>query len=117
MPHAHPGQGGSDLPGATWESNRGRREGQEASQNQEDPEKNEQMEKPSRFHCAITQATVFPTSHQACAHRHKRVCVCVCVCVHACLVVQSCLTLCYPMDCTCQAPLSMGFSRQEYWSE
>ena len=28
MPHAHPGQGGSDLPGATWESNRGRREGQ-----------------------------------------------------------------------------------------
>ena len=50
MPHAHPGQGGSDLPGATWESNRGRREGQEASQNQEDPEKNEQMEKPARFH-------------------------------------------------------------------
>ena len=21
-----------------------------------------------------------------------------------------------PMDCSCQAPLSMGFSRQEYWS-
>ena len=26
------------------------------------------------------------------------------------------LTLCNPMDCiACQAPLSMGFSRQEYW--
>ena len=31
------------------------------------------------------------------------------------LVVQSCLTLCDPMDC--HAPLSMGFSRQKYWSE
>ena len=30
---------------------------------------------------------------------------------------QSCLTLCDPMDyIACQAPLSMGFSRQEYWS-
>ena len=34
--------------------------------------------------------------------------VCVCVCT------QSCLTVCDPMDC--QAPLSMEFSRQEYWS-
>ena len=25
-------------------------------------------------------------------------------------------TLYSPMNCTCQAPLSMGFSRQEYWS-
>ena len=32
-------------------------------------------------------------------------------------VAQSCLTLCDPMDCSCQAPLPMGFSRQEYWSE
>ena len=31
-------------------------------------------------------------------------------------VAKSCLTLCDPMDCSCQAPLSMGFSRQEYWS-
>ena len=30
-------------------------------------------------------------------------------------VAQSCLTLRNPMDCS-QAPLSMGFSRQEYWS-
>ena len=36
--------------------------------------------------------------------------VCVCACTHT----QSCLTLCDPMDC--QAPLSMEFSRQEYWS-
>ena len=29
---------------------------------------------------------------------------------------QSCPSLCDPMDCiACQAPLSMGFSRQEYW--
>ena len=27
------------------------------------------------------------------------------------------LTLCDPMDYSYQAPLSMGFSRQEYWSE
>ena len=32
-------------------------------------------------------------------------------------VTQSCLTLCDPMDSVaCQAPQSMGFSRQEYWS-
>ena len=31
-------------------------------------------------------------------------------------VTQSCLTLCDPMDCSRQAPLSMEFSRQEYCS-
>ena len=32
-------------------------------------------------------------------------------------VAQSCLTLCNPVNCIAhQAPLSMGFSRQEYWS-
>ena len=30
--------------------------------------------------------------------------------------VQSCLTLCDPMDSSPQAPLFIGFSRQEYWS-
>ena len=31
--------------------------------------------------------------------------------------MQSCPTLCNPMDCiACQAPLCMEFSRQEYWS-
>ena len=31
-------------------------------------------------------------------------------------VTQSCPTLSDPMDCSLQAPPSMGFSRQEYWS-
>ena len=31
-------------------------------------------------------------------------------------VAQSCLTLSDPMDCSPPAPLSLGFSRQEYWS-
>ena len=30
--------------------------------------------------------------------------------------LQSCLTLCNPMDCSPQAPLSPGFSRPDYWS-
>ena len=37
------------------------------------------------------------------------------LCVHE-KSLQSCLTLCNPMDYSHQAPLSMGFSRQEYWS-
>ena len=32
------------------------------------------------------------------------------------LFAQSCPTLCSPMTAALQAPLSMGFSRQEYWS-
>ena len=31
-------------------------------------------------------------------------------------VTQSCPTFCNPMDYTCQAPPSMRFSRQDYWS-
>ena len=31
-------------------------------------------------------------------------------------LLQSCPTLCVPMDCSRQIPLSVGFSRQEYWS-
>ena len=30
--------------------------------------------------------------------------------------LQSCLTLCNPIDSSPLAPLSLGFSRQEYWS-
>ena len=30
--------------------------------------------------------------------------------------LQSCPTLCDPVDGSHQAPASMGFSRQEYWS-
>ena len=43
-----------------------------------------------------------------------RVCVYVCVCVAKWL--QLCLTVCNPMDCSPPGPLSMGFSRQDYWS-
>ena len=32
------------------------------------------------------------------------------------LVAQSCLILCDPWTVVHRAPLSMGFSRQEYWS-
>ena len=35
-------------------------------------------------------------------------------CVNLC--TQLCSTFCNPMTVACQAPLSMGFSRQEYWS-
>ena len=31
-------------------------------------------------------------------------------------LLQSCLTLCNPMDCSPPDPLFMGFSGQEYWS-
>ena len=46
-----------------------------------------------------------------------RVCVCVraCMCVCVC-VAQSCVTLCDSQTAVFQAPLSMGFPRQEYWS-
>ena len=33
-----------------------------------------------------------------------------------CSVTQSCLTLCSLVDYSCQAHLSMEFSRQDYWS-
>ena len=38
------------------------------------------------------------------------------MCCVLCLVAQSCLTLCDPWPVAFQAPLSMGFSRQESWS-
>ena len=45
------------------------------------------------------------------------VCVCVCVCVWARARAKSCLTLCDQWTVGCPAPLSMAFSRQEYWSQ
>ena len=33
------------------------------------------------------------------------------------LVAKSCLILVTPWTAACQAPLNIGFSRQEYWSE
>ena len=39
-----------------------------------------------------------------------------CLAMPVCVLLQSCLTLCHPMDCiACQAPMFMGFFRQEYW--
>ena len=38
-------------------------------------------------------------------------------CVPCCLVTKSCLTLCDPMTVAHQAPLSLGFPRQEHRSE
>ena len=37
-------------------------------------------------------------------------------CVLRAKSLRSCLTLCNPWTVACQTPLSMGFSRQEYWS-
>ena len=37
-------------------------------------------------------------------------------CMHECLVAQSRPTLSTPWTAACHAPLSMGLSRQEYWS-
>ena len=45
-------------------------------------------------------------------------CVYVCVCAHSCVHVLICLRLfATPWIVAHQAPLSMEFSRQEYWSE
>ena len=45
------------------------------------------------------------------------VCVCVCVCVYECTCVLGCVQLfATPWTVAHQAPLSMGFHRQEYWS-
>ena len=38
------------------------------------------------------------------------------LCARTCLVIQSWMTLGTPRTVACPAPLSMGFSRQEYWS-
>ena len=47
-------------------------------------------------------------------------CVCVCVYTYMCagagLDTKLYLTLTTPCTIACQAPLSVGFSRQEYWS-
>ena len=47
--------------------------------------------------------------------QYGHVCVCVCVCTHAQLL--SCVQLfAIPWTVAFQSPLSMGFSRQEYWN-
>ena len=56
------------------------------------------------------KCSVTGTNHNLFIQLPINVCVCVCM-----LVCQSCPTLCNPMDCSHQAPLSMAFSRQEHW--
>ena len=53
-----------------------------------------------------------PVISEPAAHSWFQVCVCVCVC--ACVHALSRVWLCDPLDY--QAPLSVEFSRQEYWS-
>ena len=38
------------------------------------------------------------------------------ICLLLFSVAQLCLRLCHPVSVGCQAPLSMGFPRQKYWS-
>ena len=67
-----------------------------------------------RHHClSLCSAPFFPRL-KAVLQWPTCIFVCVCVCVCVCSVAQLCPTLWDPMDY--QAPLSMGFSRQEYWS-
>ena len=46
----------------------------------------------------------------------KCVCMCVCVCVCVCYLLSCVWLVVTPWTVTCQAPLSMKFSKQEYWS-
>ena len=70
-----------------------------------------------------------PGRHGSPQTKQDSVCVCVCVCTHVyflpfledhiggCgLVAKSCPTLAIPWTVACQAPLSMVFSRWEYWN-
>ena len=63
--------------------------------------------------CAIILYQALPLLWRYSLSLSLCVCVCACVCV---LAAQSCPTLCNPMDCSPQVPLSMEFSWQEYWS-
>ena len=58
------------------------------------------------------------TARQTCLYHYgiKRLGVCVCVCVHVHAHVLSHVQLCDLWTVAHQAPPSMGFSRQEYWS-
>ena len=55
------------------------------------------------------------TIYQSQMHRDLVTGVCVCVCVGGCVLSRVRLFV-NPQTVACQAPLSMGFSKQEYWS-
>ena len=63
-----------------------------------------------------------PSSRSPQGHFLASMCICVCVCVHACTCMCVCMLsrvqlFATPWAIAHQAPLSMEFSRQEYWSE
>ena len=61
---------------------------------------------------SLHDTIIRPLGHSRSRVQDKQGNVCVIM-----LVIQSCPTLCDPMDCTVrQALLSMGFPRQGYWS-
>ena len=75
---------------------------------------------PSSFVHGISQASVlewvaisFSRGSSQPRDRTQGLLHCCCCC---CKSLQSCLTLCDPIDGSHQAPPSLGFSRQEHWS-
>ena len=70
--------------------------------------------------CVRCVCMIYILSHWGSPVWYIYVCVCVCVCVGGCgyggLVAKLCSTLVTPWTVAFQAPLSVGFSRQEYWS-
>ena len=71
----------------------------------------------SVFHCKVFFALLEDYYQLAVDFGKLGLIVCVCVCVCACTRALSHLQLFVtPWTVVCQAPLSLGFSRQEYWS-
>ena len=68
----------------------------------------------------MNEITVLAECFKLHTHTHthtleaKEFCVCVCAAAAAAKSLQSCLTLCDPIDGS--PPGSLGFSRQEHWS-
>ena len=67
------------------------------------------------FQARILEWVVMSSSRRSSRPRDETLCLL--HLLHWSEVAQSCLTFCDPMDSSLpQSPLSMGFSRQEYWS-
>ena len=71
---------------------------------------------------AHSSSLVLTCPHSHTWHQALCMCVCVCVCVCVCACTHAC-TLSHiwyfvtPLAVACQTPLSMEFSRQEYWNK
>ena len=63
--------------------------------------------------CFPHYCNYFPYTHTHTLLHYSSYTLTSCTCA---TLLQSCPTLWGPMDCSCQAPLSMGSSRQECWS-